>query len=423
MKKKIICVLLSAVLCLGAMSGCAAQNRSEKAAASGDPKVVTVDVPQTESTGTSQGVSQPTASPLGLTDFDSQLIAFLLEHGYAGENFAVSPLSFRAALALAASGAEGQTLNQLLAVMGFSSVEEMNAWYETVLAGVDRFDESTHSAFFGESDSAYRLVNSVWSNADLPGEFRPAYVQAVRERLRAEAASVPANELTGAVNDWVNEQTNGLIPRLLNDASGSAAVLVNALYLKAGWLEQFHGVGTDRFTTAAGETVDKDYMEVTERYSYYEDEGCQMVSVPLEGGVSMVFALGDAANIAQKLSAAERTKVHVTVPKFDLSTSLDNSEFKEFLLALGCDRIFEDDAEFDPMFTDSLFVDDIVQKAKIKIYEEGLEAAAATGMIMKNGVSLHEEEPKEFRADRAFSFYLIQEGDAPELLFFGQIVK
>ena len=68
-------------------------------------------------------------------------------------------------------------------------------------------------------------------------------------------------------------------------------------------------------------------------------------------------------------------------------------------------------------------MDDIVQKTKIKIYEEGLEAAAATGLIMKNGAAFNPEQPKEFLADRAFSFYLIQEGDAPELLFWGQIVK
>ena len=423
MKQRFLCVLLAAVLCLSVLSGCAAQKRTDKSAESGEPKTSTEKVPQAESTEPTHGINQPAASPLGFTNFDSSLIAFLCENGYAEENFAVSPLSFRAALALAASGAEGETLNQLLAVMGFSSVEQMNAWYADVLAGVDRFDDSFNSEFVPRGDAAYRVVNSVWSNESLPGEFRPDYVQAVRDRLRAEAASAPGEELADAVNKWVNDQTNGLIPRLVNDVSGSSAILVNALYLKAGWRAPFVSAGTNPFTTSAGETVEKDFMEITSSFSYYEDESCQLVSVPLEGGISMVFVLGESENLDQKLSRAEWTRVHVTVPKFDLSTSFDNSELKRFLLTLGCDRMFSDAAGFDPMFTEPFFVDDIVQKTKIKIYEEGLEAAAATGLIMKNGAAFNPEQPKEFLADRAFSFYLIQEGDAPELLFWGQIVK
>lgn len=421
MKQKMICVLLAAVLCLGAMTGCAAQNRVEKSADTGKETVPTEST--AESTEPNHGIKQPEASPLGFTAFDSRLIAFLCENGYAEENFAVSPLSFRAALALAASGAEGETLNQLLAVMGFSSVEEMNAWYASVLEGVDRFDKYLSSGFIGKSDSAYRVVNSVWSNESLPGEFRPDYAQAIRDRLRAEAGSAPGEELAGAVNRWVDEQTNGLIPNLLNDASNVSAILVNALYLKAGWLEPFVSAGTNPFTTFAGETVEKEYMEVTNSFSYYEDENCQLVSIPLEGGISMTFVLGEAENVVQKLSQADYTRVHVTVPKFDLSTSLDDSELKRFLLALGCNRMFSDASGFGPMFTEPLFVDDIIQKSKIKIYEEGLEAAAATAIIMKNGAVLNPEPPKEFCADRAFSFYLIQDGEAPELLFWGQIVK
>ena len=147
MKQRFLCVLLAAVLCLSVLSGCAAQKRTDKSAESGEPKTSTEKVPQAESTEPTHGINQPAASPLGFTNFDSSLIAFLCENGYAEENFAVSPLSFRAALALAASGAEGETLNQLLAVMGFSSVEQMNAWYSDVLAGVDRFDDSFNSEF------------------------------------------------------------------------------------------------------------------------------------------------------------------------------------------------------------------------------------------------------------------------------------
>ena len=429
--KKLLCIVLAGMLCLSCLTGCRAQNQNaapgaapaKTNAATEAPTEPATEEPAPGTTEPVQPIIQPIASPLGFTEFDSRLIAFLREQELDGENFAVSPLSFRAALALAASGAEGETLNQLLAVMGFRSVDEMNAWYGSVLAGVDQFADSLAMWGGEKGDSAYRVVNSAWKNEDLPGNFREDYVKAVAAQYRADAASAPAAGLADAVNAWVNEQTNGLIPKLLNDASNSAAVLVNALYLKACWLEPFAAAETADFAAADGSAVRKDYMQQTSRMPYYEDENCQLVSVPLQGGVWMVFVLGNAENLPQKLSRAEMERVHVTVPKFDLETSLANQELKRFLGSVGCTRMFSGEAEFDPMFTEPLFVDDIIQKSKVKIYEEGLEAAAATGIIMKNTAVLNPEQPKEFRADRAFSFYILQGEDAPELLFWGQIVR
>ena len=431
MKQKLICLLLAVMMILGVLTGCRAQNApSDSAAANGSDaeQEETMTSPEqetkTDSSEEGSGVVLPTASPLGFTDFDSRLIAFLLDSGKTDENFAVSPLSFRAALALAGAGAEGETLNQLLAVMGFSSVEDMNAWYASVLDGTDEFATLTQPGFSEEkSQSAYRVVNSVWKNEDLPGEFREAYVREVAEKFRADASSAPAAQLANAVNAWVNEQTNGLIPKLLNNASDSSAVLVNALYLKTGWSEPFRAAGEADFTSADGSIGQKEYMEITGKYDYYEDDACQLVTVPLQGGITMIFVLGDAKNLPQKLSRAESARVHITVPKFDLETSLDDGELKQFLCSLGCTKLFSDAAEFAPMFTAPLCVDEIIQKSKVKIYEEGLEASAATGMIMKNTAVLNPEQPKEFRADHAFSFYITQGTETQELLFWGQIVR
>ena len=385
MMKKWICVFLAAALLTAAFAGCRA--RTDSPAAPNTTQAKPEDASEPETSGKAPVIIQPDAAPLGFTAFDSNLIAFLRENGKAEENFSVSPLSFKAALALAAEGAEGETLNQLLAVLGFSSVAELEAWYQTVLAGVDEFESAFNSPWMeNDSDSAYRVVNAIWRNESLPGAFLPDYVNAVSQSLRAEADSAPAAELTQAVNDWVNEQANGLIPKLLNNAADSNAILVNALYLN-------------------------------------EDEGCQLVSIPLVGGVSMIFVLGDADNLPQKLSQAYYTKVHVTVPTFDLETSFENGELVSFLRALGCDRMFGSKAEFGKMFTDALCVDDIIQKTKVHIYEEGLEAAAATGMVMKNTSMPNPDQPKEFCADHGFSFCIVQGSENPELLFWGQIVK
>ena len=82
-------------------------------------------------------------------------------------------------------------------------------------------------------------------------------------------------------------------------------------------------------------------------------------------------------------------------------------------------------AEFDPMYTDGLYVEDILQKSKVHIDEEGLEAAAVTVIEMPTETIAEPEPetPEIFCADRPFSFYILKNGTSPELLFWGQIVE
>lgn len=424
-RKTMLCLALAAILLLSCLSGC--QTAEDQNAGT---------VKQQEKPVSAVSLSAVTeAKALGFSDFDNQLVEYLKQAGRADENFTVSPLSFKAALTMAALGAEGETQAQLLKALGFRSLAELRAWYATVLSGVDSFDayfdnmekyagEFPGFSGSGERTSAYRVVNSVWSNKDLPGEFRQSFLDDISKTCKAEAYSAQAAELADAVNDWVNEKTNGLIPRIVNDAPDISAILVNALYLKSGWDVGFAELGDRDFTANSGGTVQKPFMQQTSHMRYYKDDQTQLVSVPLQGGVSMVFVLGDDTGLADKLSKAEYKLVEVTVPMFDVETSLDQHELVDYLKLIGCGKMFTDEAEFDPMYTDPLKVADIIQKAKVHIDEEGLEAAAVTAVMMEACAAEPEPEiPEIFCADRPFSFYVLKYGDAPELLFWGQIVK
>lgn len=424
-RKTILCLALAALLLLSCMTGC--QTAEDPSAG---------PATQAEEPAPAVPLSAVTnAKALGFSAFDDQLVEYLKQAGRAEENFTVSPLSFKAALTMAALGAEGETQAQLLKALGFQSVAELRAWYATVLDGVDGFETffdnlAEFAEYFPgssgskESTAAYRVVNSVWANKDLPGEFRQSFLDEISKTCDAEAYSAKAAELADAVNDWVNEKTNGLIPAIVNDASDTSAILVNALYLKSGWEDGFAKRGERDFTTRSGETVQKPFMTQTAHLRYYKDEQTQLVSVPLQGGVSMVFVLGDDTGLADKLSRAEYKLTEVTVPMFDAETSLDQHELVNYLQLIGCGKMFTDAAEFDPMYTDQLYVADIIQKAKVHIDEEGLEAAAVTAIMMEAASAMLEPEtPEIFCADRPFSFYVLKDGETPELLFWGQIVK
>ena len=68
----------------------------------------------------------------------------------------------------------------------------------------------------------------------------------------------------------------------------------------------------------------------------------------------------------------------------------------------------------------------IIQKTKIKVDEEGLEAAAVTAIMMDNATSISpsKPQPKIFKADKPFSFYIYSNDELPkELLFYGEMNK
>jgi len=66
-----------------------------------------------------------------------------------------------------------------------------------------------------------------------------------------------------------------------------------------------------------------------------------------------------------------------------------------------------------------LFISAVVHKAYIDVNEEGTEAAAATGVIMRLTAVA---EPLVFRADRPFLF-LIRDNVTESILFIGRVTN
>lgn len=425
MKRRVLLILLAA--CLG-LTACQSQvhpssTTEQPQAATKKPVEATTSVTEPVETETNPKLPELPAGGMGINELDGKVISYLMANGLEQKSFTVSPLSLKAALALTAIGAEGETQRQILDALGFADVDALKTWYASVLVGVADFD----SRVFGDdrADSAYRVVNAIFHNADCDGTFRDSYKELASKLLAAYASSHPAAQITDAVNEWVREQTGGMIPSIVNDASQSAAVLVNALYLKTKWAEPYNPSPVTDFTTVTGNTVQKEFITRTEKNRYYADDDCQLVVLPLQGGIEMVLVLGDGTNLAEKLSKAEYRKTQVTLPKFEVESSFDKKELVKCLQAMGCGRMFVDGgAEFDPMFTEGVFVDDIIQKAKVKVDEKGLEAAAATAVIMmRNTGVLNPEEPVVFTADHPFQFAILREDEAPELLFWGQVME
>lgn len=374
--------------------------------------------------------------------FDEKLMSFLSKK--AEGNYMASPLSFRYALGLLLAGANGETKTELLKAL---SVESEQEWIEEILhfngfvksyekyfeAALQEFDEYKKDGYVDQDAEppfmALRVANSVWKNEKISAPFTDAYQESVTKNYAAEYRSFTPENAVSKINEWASVKTEKLIEELLPpgfDTANLAVVLMNALYFKDSWVNTFdaYRTGEGDFTTASGETVKKEFMNQQDHFYYYKDDVTELVVLPMKGGVSMAFVLGDTKGVAEKIYQADYRRVIVSIPKIDLETSFNQGEFVEFLKENGVNLAFDaEKADFSDMIDANVFVSDIIQKTRIKLDEDGVEAAAVTAIAMC-GASYDPDEPAVFTADRPFSFYIFANPDnVMETMFAGEIVE
>ena len=437
MKKRIISAILSILVVTCIISGCGyTETQGNTQVVSQEDGIATPDENTTDATNTP--ISEIPEVDINM-DFNSSLIDFIEKYGFADKNYMISPTSFRAALALAVSGADNGTKDELLKAMGFNSMDEMISWYKGVTASVDSYNDWLKTAqdefneyrdYYGDDaqspDGAFDLENSIWRNTKSSGELSKKYIEYVKETFGATAENVSEKKITDTVNSWINDNTNGLIPSISNDLSYADLILVNTLYLRTSWVNDFFEPATQEgdFKTLSGKTVKKNFMSQQDKFRYYEDENGKFVVLPMNGGINAVFILGEVDDAISKITDASIEEVSVKLPKFESETTLSENQLIDFCKARGAGQAFTLDADFSLMSDDmQLFISDIIQKTKIKVDEKGIEAAAATAVIMTEGTALEEPEVKEFIADQPFKYMILTDSETPELLFYGQLVE
>ncbi len=375
--------------------------------------------------------------------FDERLLEFLSRN--ATGNYMASPLSFRYALGLLLAGAEGATKDELLNALGVSSEEEwveycldFNGFVEYYASDLERdiaeFKDAVKKGWIpsdaAEPFRALRVANSVWKADWVHENFKDAYRQSIENNYAAEYRSFTPENAVERINEWADIKTEHMIQKLLPEnypTDQLAVVLMNALYFKDSWQNEFSKYLTKEndFHTRDGQTVKKEFMTTEDHFSYYEDENTKLVILPMKSGVSMAFVLGSREGLAEKISKASSENVIVTIPKIDLETDFSNGEFVDFLKAYGVSLAFDSgSADFSAMIDHPVFVSDIIQKTRIKLDEEGVEAAAVTAIMMAEGAYIEPNEPKVFTADEPFSFFIYTTcNDTTAIMFAGEIVE
>ena len=244
--------------------------------------------------------------------------------------------------------------------------------------------------------------------------------------------SVGNSDAVGRVNKWVADKTRGKI-NSITDSSDFEALLVNAVYFKGAWQDEFSEEATKKapFTAYDGKEYETDFMNKTEYYGCFIGNGVKAVRLPYKSRVygedgemkdagfeaSMYLIMGDCpdAETFLKEAAFDTRYVKLSVPKFEMEYSTD---LKGIMKSLGIKKAFEKDADFTKMFDlGSMMITDAKHKTYVKVDEKGTEAAAVTSIGMAKA-SLP-PEPTEMKFDKPFTF-VIRDDTNGEILFLGK---
>lgn len=340
------------------------------------------------------------------------------------KNYMFSPLSIKIALAMAANGAEGETRQQILDAFGIDDLDAFNAYVKELIASYAQNDKVK-----------LQIANSIWLNRDYKfplaanAKFTDGYAKLLADYYAAEAGLVTDADALERVNGWVSDNTNGKIKSILEKPDFLAA-LVNAVYFKGAWQEQFREGATkpDIFTNRDGSEAETAFMHETDYFRYYGDAQVQMVRLPYEDrDTAMYIALPSvrAIDLEQYIEKMESKRVALTIPKFKIEFDI---ELNDILKQMELTKAFDQDAaQFPNMIEnhgfDNIFIDKVMHKTYIDVDENGTEAAAVTAVAAGGTTSVAPPppEPIPFVADRPFTYFIYDEAHH-EILFMGEYV-
>ena len=380
----------------------------------------------------------PDPTPITLTPLAKDLVVQSNQFGVdlfaqtaaeEDDNLMLSPLSASVALTMLLNGTDGETYAQIRDMLGYAEsadLAEINASYQSL----------SDQLLAADPKVQFTLANAVFSRQGFP--FRDSFLHSMRDGFgaRVEALDFTSPSALSTINGWASDNTNGRVPRVLNELSPDLVMLLmNALYFKGDWTEQFEEANTASadFHLAGGETVQVPTMNGTIPALTASGDGYTALELPYgRRNFSMVVLLPDAnapgglaefagvlrdglwADATAQLDAQSQWReVAVRLPRFRFSyETLLNSH----LQALGMRDAFTGAADLSRMSDNArLLVSFVKQNTFVEVNEEGTEAAAVTTV----GVEVTSAGPS-FAADRPFVF-AIRERTTNTLLFIGQV--
>ncbi|XP_049620966.1 leukocyte elastase inhibitor-like [Suncus etruscus] len=353
-------------------------------------------------------------------------------------NLFFSPFSVSSALAMVLLGTRGSTEAQLAKTLHLDTVKEIHSRFQSLNSDINK------------SGTSYILKVANRLYGEKTYKFLPEFLDSTKKMYGAELASVDFQhsfeEARQVINEWVKGQTEGKIQKMLAAGlvdSTTKLVLVNAIYFKGKWQQEFFREATEETTFRLNKKDTKKVMMMSQlnrfRQGYIRDLKVRVLELPYQDKeLSMVILLPD--DIEDATTGLQMIEKQMTLEKLSEWTNPQNMSVREakvylprfklekkytlnsHLAHLGLTQLFDPiQADLSGMSgSTDLFLSNIVQKSFLEMNEEGTKAAAATAAITvakKCRVLC-----VEFKCDHPFLF-LICHNASRTILFLGRFTS
>ncbi|MDX1478834.1 MAG: serpin family protein [Saprospiraceae bacterium] len=345
-----------------------------------------------------------------------------------GKNVVVSPFSVHAALLMVLNGADGTTYEAIAKTLHSDTFSEtsLNKAYQEYITYIQSV----------ATTSELRSANAIFWDENRIFPYQE-FTDKMTEFYEAElnGMSFLAAAALNAINDWVDNATNGRIDKILEEIRPEEVMfLINALYFTGDWSNPFaiEATGMRPFTPEGGHTIEVPTMSHDATFSFYQGQDYEAVDIPFADSVfSMTFIRP--ASGEQPVDEFARTftrddlldlynnrlhagRLQLYLPKFETEYKIN---LNDALKALGMEVAFN---EFEANLTrlgsapeGNLFISRVEHKTFLKIDEKGAEGAAVTSVGI--GVT---SLPPQMAFDRPFMIVL-RDRQLNTVIFIGKI--
>lgn len=308
------------------------------------------------------------------------------------KNLMISPLSASLALSMTYNGAAGTTKTAFENTFHYDGMttEEINQSMNDLcnkLTGVDPL-------------VTFKLANSIWYKNTFNVEQNFLNVNKTYYNAEVRALNFSDPNSTNTINNWVNDNTNGKIPTIIDQIDPLTVMyLINATYFKGNWRSKFDPSQTINkpFTLENGTVKEVPTMSQETKMGLLSNDMFTAVELPYgRGNFSMVLILPNTDKTIQDVEDAmnqtnwktwmenmqDSVSRGIRLPKFTFSyKKILNQGLRNLGLGIAFDKDNADFSKINPNVK-PLYITEVKQKDFIKVDEEGTEAAAVTSVSM-----------------------------------------
>ncbi len=350
--------------------------------------------------------------------------------GHEGENIAFSPVNAYMALAMVAETADGNSRQQILDVLGADNIEQLR----------NSANGLWKSCYQNSALNQTLLANSMWLNNRVSCNTEVLQPLVDYYYASAFAGEMGSDEYNKLLQEWLNENTGGLLQNEAENVRFDAATvfgLASTVYYKAQWYDEFRKEENTEgiFTKTNGDEQQTEFMNFSrEMYSYCDGDGYTATYLHIEDGDRMWLILPDEGTTPEQLvengavydflyggvkDSPIDCEINFSMPKFDISSQCD---LIEGMKKLGVTDIFDAEAsDFSPLFenSDGICIGKADNAVRVAVDEEGVLAASFVVLEYTGAMMIPDAPVIDFKLDRPFIFVIENSDDM--VLFCGVV--